>query len=95
MIIPGIMIYCTSHAKNAPLYAKVRVPLFSQYFAYEAFIMSIVWIWFVANILVDVLQLLGYISGITPAYLALTLLALGNAIGDVVADLAISKMGMG
>lgn len=57
--------------------------------------MSIVWIWFVANILVDVLQLLGYISGITPAYLALTLLALGNAIGDFVADLAISKMGMG
>ncbi len=57
--------------------------------------MSIVWIWFVANILVDILQLIGYISGITPAYLGLTLLALGNAIGDFVADLAISKMGMG
>lgn len=57
--------------------------------------MSIVWIWFIANILVDVLQLIGYISGIAPAYLGLTLLALGNSIGDLVADLAISKMGFG
>ncbi len=57
--------------------------------------MSIVWIWFVANILVDVLQLIGYISGIIPAYLGLTLLSLGNSIGDLVADLAISKMGLG
>ena len=41
------------------------------------------------------LQLLGYISGIAPAYLGLTLLALGNSIGDLVADLAIAKMGLG
>ena len=57
--------------------------------------MSIIWIWFAANILVDVLQLIGFITGIEAAYLAITILALGNSVGDTMSNLAISKMGLG
>ncbi len=87
MLIPSLFIYCTSHTSRAPKYAR--------FFVFQAFAMSILWIWFVANILVDMLQLLGYISGIAPTYLALTVLSFGNAVGDAMADLAISKMGFG
>ena len=87
MTVPSLVIYCSSHSSRAPRYAR--------FFVYQAFIMSIVWIWFVANILVDVLQLIGLISGIETAYLAITILSLGNSVGDMMSDLAISKMGLG
>ena len=45
--------------------------------------------------MIDVLTLLGNISGIKPSFLGLTLLAAGNSVGDLMANLAISKMGLG
>jgi Ca2+/Na+ antiporter len=43
--------------------------------------MSIVWIWFIANLIVDLLALIGVVSGIPPAYLGLTLIGVGNSVG--------------
>lgn len=55
--------------------------------------MSLVWIWWVANILIDLLSLFGVIFSIRPAFLGVTVLAWGNSVGDMLANLSISKKG--
>lgn len=81
----------------------VRFCLYSQrapnrallIFALAAFGMSIVWIFWIANVLVDVLSLFGIIFGIRPAYLGITVLAWGNSVGDMMANSAVAKKGFG
>mmetsp|Transcript_33268 Transcript_33268/g.32705 ORF Transcript_33268/g.32705 Transcript_33268/m.32705 type:complete len:547 (-) Transcript_33268:112-1752(-) len=63
-------------------------------FSVFAFIMSIVWIYFLAGILVDTVALLGVILRFPPTFLAITMLAWGNAIGDVMANSAFAKKGL-
>lgn len=57
--------------------------------------MSILWIYMLANIIVDVLIVFELISGISAALLGLTVLSWGNSVGDLVASIAISKKGLG
>eukprot|EP00250_Pteridium_aquilinum_P018136 c23964_g1_i1 orf=334-2559(-) len=57
------------------------------------FFMSIVWFYLVANELVQSLESLGNIFGISTSILALTVLAWGNSVGDLVADLALACSG--
>lgn len=51
------------------------------------------WIWFIANTLIDLLGLLGLIFGIKPAYLGITVLAWGNSVGDMMANSAVARKG--
>lgn len=44
-----------------------------------AFVMSIFWIWFISEILVDVLKLFGVLLNVPESFLAMTLLAFGNS----------------
>ena len=60
-----------------------------------AFIMSIVWIYMLANIIVDILVLCGMLTGINTAILGLTVLSWGNSVGDAFASMSISKKGFG
>lgn len=62
-------------------------------FLFVAFALSIVWIWFTADILIDILNLFGILSGINPSLLGLTILAWGNSSGDLMANLSIAKKG--
>lgn len=48
-----------------------------------------------ANLIVDILTLLDIISGISVAFLGLTLLSWGNSVGDALASISISKKGFG
>lgn len=57
--------------------------------------MSIVWIYLIANIIVDLLVLFGMLTGINTAILGLTVLSWGNSVGDVFASMSISKKGFG
>jgi Ca2+/Na+ antiporter len=41
--------------------------------------MSIFWIWFISEILVDVLKLFGVLLNVPESFLAMTLLAFGNS----------------
>jgi sodium/potassium/calcium exchanger 6 len=64
-------------------------------FAIIGFVMSIMWISFTSDIVVDLLQLFGFILGLPKPLLGLTLLAWGNCLGDMNANVAMTKRGFG
>jgi sodium/potassium/calcium exchanger 6 len=58
-----------------------------------AFVTSIVWISCAATELLECLTTLGTAVGISPAILGVTVLAWGNSVGDLVADVVIARGG--
>ncbi|KAJ8622657.1 hypothetical protein MRB53_031186 [Persea americana] len=58
-----------------------------------AFVMSVFWISTVAGELLDCLAAVGAILELPPSILGLTVLAWGNSVGDLVADVAVAKAG--
>ncbi len=57
--------------------------------------MSIAWVNFTSNCVVDLLKLFGFITTLPQALLSLTVLSWGNSLGDVSADVALTKKGFG
>ncbi|MCJ1230976.1 hypothetical protein MMC12_007651 [Toensbergia leucococca] len=60
---------------------------------FVGFIVSIAWISTIANEVVGVLKALGVILGISDAILGLTIFAVGNSLGDLIADITVAKLG--
>ncbi|CAN8294897.1 unnamed protein product [Cochlearia groenlandica] len=58
-----------------------------------AFVMSVFWISTIAGELLNCLAALGTLLKLPPALLGLTVLAWGNSVGDLVADVAVAKAG--
>ncbi|XP_051124186.1 cation/calcium exchanger 5-like isoform X1 [Andrographis paniculata] len=58
-----------------------------------AFIMSVFWISTTAGELLNCLAAIGQLLRLPPALLGLTVLAWGNSVGDLVADVAVAKAG--
>ncbi|CAN0914281.1 Cation/calcium exchanger 5 [Linum grandiflorum] len=58
-----------------------------------AFVMSVFWISTTAGELLNCLAALGTILEVAPSLLGLTVLAWGNSVGDLVADVAVAKAG--
>ncbi|KAF3796057.1 Cation/calcium exchanger 5 [Nymphaea thermarum] len=58
-----------------------------------SFAMSVLWISLVAGELLSCLSAVGIILNLPPALLGLTVLAWGNSVGDLVADVAVAKAG--
>jgi Ca2+/Na+ antiporter len=54
---------------------------------------ALVWTYLVSGILVDLLQFLGMLSKLSSTYLALTVIAVGNALPDGVTTISLSKQG--
>jgi len=69
-------------------------PLITVY-AFLCFVMSIMWIQFVSGFIMDQLQLWGFITKLPQPLLALTILAWGNCLGDMSANVAMTKKGFG
>ncbi|KAL0919791.1 hypothetical protein M5K25_011909 [Dendrobium thyrsiflorum] len=61
--------------------------------AVAAFVMSVVWISTMAGELLNCLSAIGTIMNLPPAILGLTVLAWGNSVGDLVADVALARAG--
>ncbi|KAI8637286.1 Sodium/calcium exchanger protein-domain-containing protein [Parasitella parasitica] len=54
---------------------------------------AMVWIFLIANEVVSVLQAIGMAVGVSEAILGLTVFALGNSLGDFVANVTMARMG--
>jgi sodium/potassium/calcium exchanger 6 len=58
-------------------------------------IMAVLWIYIEANFVMDFLQFVEYVSGWSKVFLSLSLLSLGNSLGDLFVDTALAKKGLG
>jgi sodium/potassium/calcium exchanger 6 len=70
-----------------------RPPKYRPLFCFLGFIVAIAWISSIANEVVCVLKAFGVILGISDAILGLTIFAMGNSLGDLVADITVAKLG--
>lgn len=70
-----------------------RPPRFHFMSAYFGFVVSVIWIYTIANEMVNIIQALGVFLNVTNVIMGLTFLAWGNSIGDAVSDVTLAKQG--
>lgn len=80
-----IVLLCSSDTQVAPVY--------QAFLSFIGFMVAVVWIYVIANEIVALLKAAGVYFGLSDAILGLTVLAWGNSIGDLIADVAIAKQG--
>lgn len=70
-----------------------KPPKYRYILCFLGFVVSISWISTIANEVVGVLKAFGVILGISDAILGLTIFAVGNSLGDLVADITVARLG--
>ena len=70
-----------------------KPPRHRHLICYLGFVVAIAWISTIANEVVGVLKALGIILNISDAILGLTIFAVGNSCGDLVANITIARLG--
>ena len=70
-----------------------RVPRYRPLLCFLGFAVAISWISTIADEVVGVLKTLGVVLNISDAILGLTIFAVGNSIGDLVADITVARLG--
>ena len=85
-LIVVVLLLVTSSWNTAPIYQPI--------FAFVGFVVAVGWIYLIANEIVSLLKALGVFWNISDAILGLTVLAWGNSIADLIADVAIAKQGL-
>lgn len=70
-----------------------KPPKYRFLLCFLGFVVSVSWISTVANEVVGVLKAFGVILGISDAILGLTIFAVGNSLGDLVADITVARLG--
>lgn len=73
--------------------APDRSPKYRPLFCFLGFAVAVAWISTIANEVVGVLKAFGVILGISDAILGLTIFAVGNSLGDLVADITVARLG--
>lgn len=68
-------------------------PKYRFLLCFLGFVVAIAWISTIANEVVGVLKAFGVILGISDAILGLTIFAVGNSLGDLVADITVARLG--
>ncbi|PWW79339.1 hypothetical protein C7212DRAFT_154926 [Tuber magnatum] len=70
-----------------------KAPRWRYLLCFAGFVVAIGWISAIANEVVGVLKAFGVIFGISDAILGLTIFAIGNSLGDLVADITVARLG--
>ena len=70
-----------------------RPPRYRYLLCFVGFVVSIAWISTIAGEVVGVLKAFGIIMNISDAILGLTIFAVGNSLGDLVADITVARLG--
>ncbi|RLN17633.1 cation/calcium exchanger 1-like [Panicum miliaceum] len=78
----------TTDANSPPRGRKRRVPWLAA-----GFLMSVLWAYTLARELVALLVAMGYVAGIKPSVLGVTVLAWGDSLGDLVSNVAMAVHG--
>ncbi|RMZ78220.1 hypothetical protein DV738_g4027, partial [Chaetothyriales sp. CBS 135597] len=84
LVMIAILLLTTTHD---------REPEHRSLFCFLGFAVAIAWISTIANEVVGVLKTFGVILDISDAILGLTVFAIGNSLGDLVADITVAKLG--
>jgi len=89
VLVPGIILAIfvlkTSSPQSPPRYHSV--------FAYFGFVMSILWIYLLATEIISLLKTVGIIFSMTDTAIGLGILAWGNSLGDIVANISLAEAG--
>ena len=74
-----------------------QAPTFKIMCAFQlaSFFMSMTWVYLLCDVIVELLELFGIITGLPSSFLGLTVLSWGNSLGDYFASISISKRGFG
>ena len=88
-VVFSLVCLCIVLATTSPDHAPKYRPLL----CFLGFVVGIAWISTIANEVVGVLKAFGVILGISDAILGLTIFAVGNSLGDLVADYTVAKLG--
>ncbi|KAI9819055.1 MAG: hypothetical protein M1832_004097 [Thelocarpon impressellum] len=74
--------------------SATRPPRWRFVLCFLGFVVSVTWISTIANEVVGVLKAFGVILGISDAILGLTIFAVGNSLGDLVANITVARLGL-
>ncbi|KAL8857079.1 MAG: hypothetical protein Q9178_006371 [Gyalolechia marmorata] len=84
LVVFGLLVMTTTSSKR---------PRYRYLLCFLGFVVAIAWISTIANEVVGVLKAFGVILGISDAILGLTIFAVGNSLGDLVADITVARLG--
>ncbi|KAI0193077.1 Sodium/calcium exchanger protein-domain-containing protein [Xylaria flabelliformis] len=84
LVLLGVLLATTS---------PYRRPRYHVAFCFLGFVIAIAWISTVAGEVVGILKAFGVILDISEAILGLTVFAVGNSVGDLVADVTVARLG--
>ncbi|OJD25932.1 hypothetical protein ACJ73_02698 [Blastomyces percursus] len=96
LLISGIFltILFLSTGPDADISTTQQLPPRSRPFlAFLGFVVSIAWISTLASEVVNLLKTIGVILSISDSLLGLTIFAVGNSLGDLVADITVARLG--
>ena len=74
--------------------SATKAPRWRNLLCFLGFVVSVAWISTIANEVVGVLKAIGVILRISDAILGLTIFAVGNSLGDLVADVTVARLGL-
>ena len=75
--------------------SKYEMPNYPIIICFFTLVMSLIWIWFTANILISLLMTIANMLNINESFLGMTILTYGNSISDLMLNLSLVKLGYG